>query len=324
MQGHGMGAMYARLRGANHPETGLPTYALLLSPHKDGQYANELQRVVKGSRAGPLGPTSEPFVPAGKGPAMDNMELRIPADRLADRRALLGKLDELKRGIDDRDALQGYDQFEQQAVELIVGGAGRAFDISKEDKKLVERYDTSMFQCGKKVFQPSILGQQMLMARRLIEAGAGFVTVQSAGWDMHADGNNPGVEAGMKMLGPTLDKALSAFLEDIEQRGLLDRVLVIVTGDFGRTPKINKDGGRDHWANLCTLAFFGGGLNLGQVIGRSDRTNSQPASDPISTPNLMATVMHALFDVGTLRTARGLPANLVRLIETTKPIEELF
>src|SRR2546423_285157 len=94
-------------------------------------------------------------------------------------------------------------------------------------------------------------------ARRLIEAGAGFVTVQSAGWDMHADVNNPGIKAGMEMLGRPLDKALSAFLEDLEVRGLLDKVLVIVTGDFGRTPKINLRGGRDHWANLCTLALVG-------------------------------------------------------------------
>src|SRR5438046_5875979 len=101
-----------------------------------------------------------------------------------------------------------------------------------------------MSRCGKGNFDPSILGQQMLMARRLIEAGAGFVTVQSAGWDMHADGNNPPVKEGMEMLGRPLDKALSAFLSDVEQRGLSEKILVIVTGDFGRTPKINKNGGR--------------------------------------------------------------------------------
>src|SRR6185437_11346428 len=122
----------------------------------------------------------------------------------------------------------------------------------------------------------------MLLARRLIEVGAGFVTVQSAGWDMHADGNNPGIKDGMEMLGRPLDTALSAFLEDVEQRGLLDKVLVLVTGDFGRTPKINNRGGRDHWANLCTLALFGGGLNMGQVIGRSGRNNDVPATEPIA------------------------------------------
>src|SRR5262249_43972375 len=157
-----------------------------------------------------------------------------------DRRLLLRKLDGLKRNLD---LGEGLDPFEQQALTLLAGGASKAFDLSQEDRKIVERYDTSMFKCGKKVFEPSILGKQMLLARRLVEAGAGFVTVQSAGWDMHADGNNPGIKDGMEMLGRPLDKALSAFLEDITQRGLLDRVLLVVTGDFGRTPKINKNGG---------------------------------------------------------------------------------
>jgi hypothetical protein len=319
--GQSLGSMYARLRGPNHPTTGLPTYALLTAPHKDGQYAREMQRVVVGSRAGPLGPTYEPFVPTGTGTALSNMTLRLPAERLADRRELLKQLDGLKKGIDSRDAQAGPDQFEQQAVDLLTGGAGKAFDLSKEKPETVERYDTSKFQCGKKVFEPSILGKQMLMARRLIETGCGFVTVQSAGWDMHADGNNPGVKDGMEMLGRPLDKALSAFLEDLDQRGLSDKVLTIVTGDFGRTPKINKNGGRDHYPNLCTLALFGGGLKVGQVVGKSDRNNAAPVGDPVTTGNLLATVMHALFDVGTLRVTRGLPTGLVKLIESNKPID---
>ena len=322
--GFSMGAAYARLRGANHPATGLPTYAVLAAPHKDNQYSREMNRVLKGSRAGALGATFEPFVPTGTGTALANMQLRLPADRLEDRRALLKQLDALQRGIDSRDAGQSFDQFEEQAADLLTNGAGKAFDLSQEKKEVVDRYDTSMFKCGKKVFEPSILGKQMLMARRLVEAGCGFVTVQSAGWDMHADGNNPGVKAGMEMLGRPLDRALSAFLEDVQQRGLSDKVLVIVTGDFGRTPKINKNGGRDHWANLCTLALIGGGLKMGQVIGKCDRNNAAPTADPISTPNLMATVLHALFDVGQLRVARGLPSNLVRLAESARPIEPLF
>jgi Protein of unknown function (DUF1501) len=321
-EGFSIGSMFTRIRGANHPTGGMPTYSLLLAPHKDGQYAKELTRVKVGSRAGSLGANYEPFTPEG-GNAVANMTLRVPADRLDDRRTLLKELDKLKRGIDDRDALSGYDQFEQQAVELITNGAGRAFDISKEKKELIERYDTSMFKCGHKVREASILGKQLLMARRLIEAGCGYVTVQSAGWDMHADGNNPGVKDGMEMLGRPLDKALSAFLEDIEQRGLSDKVLVILTGDFGRTPKINAKGGRDHWANLCTLAFWAGGLKLGQVIGRSARNNDVPASVPITPANLLSTVMHYLFDVGTVRITRALPTDLLRRMEV-KPIEELF
>jgi uncharacterized protein (DUF1501 family) len=323
-EGFSIGSMYARLRGANHPGTGLPTYALLTAPHKDPQYAKELPRVVIGSRPGPLGAAYAPFSPDGGGTALANMKLHLPAERLDDRRQLLKQLDQLRRGLDERDAGQSYDQFERQAADLLTGGASKAFDLSREPAKLVERYDTSMFQCGFKVFEPSALGKQMLMARRLVEAGAGFVTVQSAGWDFHADVNNPGIKPGMEMLGPPLDKALSAFLEDLEARGLLDKVLTIVTGDFGRTPKINAKGGRDHWANLSTLAFFGGGLKVGQIIGKSDRNNGAPASDPISTPNLLSTIMHTLFDVSILRITRRMPSKLVKLIEDNKPILELF
>ncbi|HWG44359.1 MAG TPA: DUF1501 domain-containing protein [Gemmataceae bacterium] len=319
--GFSMGSAYARCRGSNHERTGLPTYCLLTAPHKDGQYARELQRVVKGSHAGSLGAAVEPFSPGGNGPGLTNMQLHLPVERLEDRRLLLRKLDDLKRGLD---LGEGLDPFERQALALLTGGASKAFDLTQEDRKVVTHYDTGMFPCGKKVFEPSILGKQMLLARRLIEAGAGFVTVQSAGWDMHADGNNPGIKDGMEMLGRPLDKALSAFLEDIEQRGMLDKVLLVVTGDFGRTPKINKKGGRDHWANLCTLALFGGGLNVGQVIGKSGRNNDVPATEPITPANLLSTLMHTLFDVGKLRVARGLPANLIRRIESTKPIEALF
>jgi hypothetical protein len=323
--GFSMGSMYSRLRGTNHPQTGLPTYALLNHPHRDPQYSRELQRVTIGSRSGILGPTYAPFNPSGGGTALENMTLNIPPERLTDRRNLLEQLSRLQRGAEQRAGQGGVGQFEQQAVDLLLGGAGRALDLTREDRRIYDRYDTSMFQTGKRTFDTSILGQQMLMARRLIEAGAGFVTVQSAGWDMHADGNNPDVASGMEMLGRPLDKALSALLADLEQRGLLDKTLVVLTGDFGRTPTINRNGGRDHWANLCTLAFFGGGLKTtGQVIGQSDRQNRAPASIPITPVNVLSTLMHYFFEVGTLRVTRGLPTNLVRLIEENRPIAELF
>ena len=117
------------------------------------------------------------------------------------------------------------------------------------------------------------------------------------------------------MLGRSLDQAVSAFLEDVDLRGLSDKILLVITGDFGRTPRVNRNGGRDHWARLGTLAFAGGGLQMGQVIGQSARNADVPATDPISTSELMATVMHALFDVGKLRLHQGLPRNLMQLIE---------
>lgn len=320
-KGSSMGSMFAKLRGTNDERTGLPTYHLLLAQHKDGQYSKELGRVKKGSRPGSLGSTFGPFVPGAKGPATENMELTIPAKRLDDRRTLLTGLDQFKR---HADSYGGYDRFQQQAVDVLLGGAADAFNWEAENPKLIERYDTSEFLCGKKVFQPSVLGKQLLMTRRLLESGAGFVTVQSAGWDMHADGNNPGVASGMEMLGRPLDKALSAFLTDLADRGMLNDTLVVLTGDFGRTPKVNSKGGRDHWAKLCTLAFMGGGLNMGQVIGQSNRSNAEPATTPWSTGNFMATVMHTLFDAGQLRLSQRAPADLRQLVERNKPIKPLF
>ncbi len=129
---------------------------------------------------------------------------------------------------------------------------------------------------------------------------------------------------GMEMLGGSLDIAVSAFLEDVADRGLSEKILLILVGDFGRTPKVNQRGGRDHWAKLCPLAFAGGGLRMGQVIGRSTRDAGEPSSDPYTTDDLMATVLHAMFDVGKLRLESGIPRELARLIENGKPIRELF
>lgn len=322
--GHSMGAMYARLRGTNHETTGMPTYALLNHPHSDPQYSRELQRVVVGSRGGTLGPTFNPFTPGAGGTTLENMLLNVPAERLSDRRALLQELDRIRRGTDSAAVRERLGEYEQQAADLLLGGAGRALDLTREDQRTRQLYDTSMYMTGKRTFDSSQIGQQMLLARRLIEAGAGFVTVQSAGWDNHADGNNPGILEGMEMLGHPLDKALAAFLSDLEVRGLSDKVLTVLTGDFGRTPTINARGGRDHWANLCTLAFWGGGLRMGQVIGQSDRQNRVPASTPIGPGNLLSTIMHFLFDVGQLRISRGVPSTLTRLIEDHRPIGELF
>jgi uncharacterized protein (DUF1501 family) len=164
----------------------------------------------------------------------------------------------------------------------------------------------------------------MVLARRLCEAGCGFVSVHSAGWDMHADGNNPSIGIGMEMLGRSLDQAVSAFIEDLEQRGMSDDVLLVITGDFGRTPKVNKNGGRDHWSKLCTLAFAGGGLRMGQVIGQSSRKADAPLSTSISPAHILGTVLHTLFDVGQLRLDASLPADVLRLATQTEPIHELF
>lgn len=318
--GYGMGCVWSRIRGANDERSGLPTNVLLTGPEVDGQYRSEKGRVQRGSSPGRLGSAWAPFEPDGRGPAVDNMQLYVEANRFSDRRRLLENVDALKSQFAAAQELHGYDQFTDQAAELLLNGASRAFDLSEESQQTLSRYDTSRFRIGKKKFRPADIGRQFLTARRLLEAGCGFVTLHSAGWDMHADGNNPGIRAGMEMLGRPLDKGLSAFLGDLQQRGMLDDVLVIVTGDFGRTPKINTRGGRDHWARLCTLAFFGGGVGQGGVVGRSDRTNSAPAGDPVSTGNLLATVMHTLFDIGRLRLDARVPGELLAEMQQHAPI----
>ena len=219
--------------------------------------------------------------------------------------------------------MDGVSRFNQQAVDLLTGGAVDAIDVTKEDPAVLAKYDTSEMQIGFKQFRPSMLGHKMLMARRLCEAGAGFVTVHSAGWDMHADGNNPGMQVGMAMLGSTLDHAVSTFIDDVAARGLSQKILLVITGDFGRTPRVNKKGGRDHWARLGTLAFIGGGLKMGQVIGQSDRQAGEPITTPYTTEHLMGTVMQSLFDVGEMRLVSGIPPQLRRLVEQSRSIPEL-
>ena len=146
----------------------------------------------------------------------------------------------------------------------------------------------------------------MLLARRLCEAGCRFVTVTSAGWDMHGD-HEFSIYDGMPLVGPAVDRAVSTFIEDLAERGLTDQILLVITGEFGRTPKINAKGGRDHWGNLCPLVFAGGGLPMGQVIGASDRFGGSPNSDPVTSQQVLGTIMHALVDVGELRTRTGFP-----------------
>ena len=265
------------------------------------------------------------------------MKLTIPENRLGDRRTLLGYLDRFKRNFEGTTTLQGSEQFEQQAFDVILGGISNAFDMSNENPNLVERYDTSMYEIPQRLFDkrtainkqlpvrhsPAARGRQMLMTRRLLESGCRFITVTNNGWDMHGI-HEYEIADGMPLLGPAVDRAVSAFLEDLASRGMTDDVLLVITGEFGRTPRINKDLGRDHWGNLCTLAFAGGGLPMGQVIGKSDKNAAAPASDPISSSNLLGTIMHYLLDIGKVRLLSGIPTEISRALEQSTPIRELI
>ena len=171
----------------------------------------------------------------------------------------------------------------------------------------------------------NLLGKQMLLARRLVEHGCGFVTVMDAGWDMHSNNNSFTRNlAGMQWLGAQVDHAVAAFLNDVEARGLSDKILLIVTGEMGRTPRIGGTGGRDHWATLTPLLIAGGGLRMGQVIGQSDRQAGAPATERYTPRHLLGTVMETLFNVGEVRLASELPRDVVTAASAGSVIRELF
>jgi hypothetical protein len=208
--------------------------------------------------------------------------------------------------------------------------------VSKEDAANVARYNTAPLVRPDQISRrwnnynnyldnAKSLGKLLLLARRLCERGCGFVTVTTNFvWDMHADVNNAGVEEGMQYMGVPLDHALSTLIEDIESRGMRDKIMVVACGEMGRTPKINAKGGRDHWGGLAPLLVYGGGLRMGQVVGQSTRDGGEPASQPKRISNRVATIMHSLLDVGQLRVARGIPAEVQRAITEPEPIAELL
>jgi hypothetical protein len=284
----GLGSILARYRGANNPATGLPSYVRLGGILGDGPAW--------------LGQAYAPFDTGGA--ARNNMNLRLPLDQLNDRKSLLKSFDTLDHSIDRSGLMDGLDSFESQAFDLILSRAREVFDINREEPRTRDRYGKG-------------LGEQMLLARRLCEAGVGFVTLHFGGWDMHGQ-----VAQGMKNLGPKVDQAVATFVEDCGDRGLDKDVLLVITGEFGRTPRINQNAGRDHWAPLSTLALAGGGLKMGQVVGESSEKAETPKTTPITPQDLMATVFHVL----------GIPQELhykdqtgrpVPMIDGGKPIAEL-
>jgi hypothetical protein len=250
------------------------------------------------------------------------MRLTLPRERLNDRQELLGQFDQLNKQLETMEAFQTLDAHRKQAFEVLLsGGVADALDLSREDPKTVARYDTSGYarpdgwdkvargKAGFYTGHAKALGKQLLLARRLCEAGCGFVTIHDGYdgvWDMHADTNNLNMKDGMEAVGPSFDHALAAFIEDVEARGLQDKILLVALGEMGRTPKLNKNGGRDHWSRLAPLLLYGGGIPGGQVIGRSTRDGGEPATEPLTPKHLISTILEALFDLGKLRVAPSL------------------
>lgn len=329
-----VGSLYARVAGTNAAHNGMPTNVALYPSSVDEDCRPTTMNFGRFESTGTLGAAYAPFVPGGGGEMQESLKLSISRDRLDDRRALLRGLDRAKRSRDEQ--FGGLSRFQEQALDTIVGGVGEAFDLSHEDPRLVARYDTAPLVTPSQISRrwnnynnyvdnAKSLGKLLLLARRLCERGCGFVTVTTNFvWDMHADQNNAGVEEGMQYMGLPLDHALSAYLEDVHQRGLNDKILLVVCGEMGRNPKINNRGGRDHWGAIAPLLLAGGGLQMGQVVGQSDRHAGEPATTPIEIKHLLATIMHSLIDVGELRTVTGIPSDVQRVITSASPIQELM
>jgi hypothetical protein len=297
-----MGSVVARFRGANDPT--MPAFVGL---------ADSWQADVWG--AGNMGGQFEPV----KGTDLAG-RFKLPAgvtiDRLNDRNEVLRKLDLLKARLDSSPAMDDLDRYGQTAVDMIRSGrAQRAFQLDKEDPRLRDAYGRDS------------IGSKALLARRLVEAGVTFVLVSGA-WgyfDHHGDDVRwMGIEKGLKPLLPRVDQTLATLVGDLEARGLLDQTLVLMMGEFGRAPVINKQAGRDHWLNVMSMVLAGGGLRHGQVIGRTDARGHSITERKVAPQDLAATVFKFLgIDLNAQWTdpqARPMPI----VTEGGKPITELF
>jgi uncharacterized protein (DUF1501 family) len=237
--------------------------------------------------------------------------------RMDKRRTLLHTLDIVRRQRDlpEDSNLASADRFQQKALDMVTSSrASAAFDLSREPEAVRDR------------FGRNLLGQGCLLARRLVEAGVCFVTISRGGWDTHANNHEALDEERL----PELDQAFSALLQDLHDHGLLESTLVIWSGEFGRTPKINKAAGRDHWPNVMTLCLAGGGVRGGQVLGASDARAELPAQRPVTPEDVWATMFHLLgidwhrwYKVPEGFEFRAVPG-MVPILPHGEPIPELF
>lgn len=318
--GASLGALYSRVAGANDPRTGLPTNIQLYPRSVDATTGEEIKSFGRFESTGTYGIKAAPFVPGAGSEVQQNLELRVPTDRLGDRRTLINELDRYHRRLGE----SGFDPLREQAFDTLLAGVAGAFDLSREDAATISRYDTAPIVTPNQIEKhwnnynhyvdhAKSLGKLMLLARRLCEAGAGFVTVTTSFvWDMHSDVNNAPPHLGMKWVGTPFDHAVSAFLDDLDARGLSDRILLVCCGEMGRTPRLNAKAGRDHWGNIAPLLLAGAGIPRGAVIGQSNRSGGEPLSEAVTIPHLVATILQTVFHASELRLAPGIPDEIVR------------
>jgi hypothetical protein len=258
--------------------------------------------------AGFLGAAYQPFKPQGQG--MDDLRLNgVSLDRLQDRRQLLTGLDQMKREVDATGMLSGMDAFSSAAFGVLTSSKlVDALDLSKEDPKIRERYGDGKPYHYQYDGAPTC-NEHLLMARRLVEAGVRSVTLSYGRWDSHGKNFDLVRDHGSK-----LDQAVSALIEDLDVRGMLNDVTVVVWGEFGRTPRINQGAGRDHWPQVSCALLAGGGMRTGQAIGATNRLGEYAKDRPVPVQEVIATIYHNLgIDPmhTTLRDPTGRPQFLV-------------
>ena len=301
------------------PSNEVPSYGSIVS-HELGAKTEGFPAYVTlphsgiGMAASYLGVAYNPFETLGD-PSSEKFSVRnlqlpsgLTIEQLDHRMAMLKQFDTMRRDVDASGLIDGMDTFTQQAWNLVTSPAvQKAFDIKQEDAQLRERY-------GKHNW-----GQNMLLARRLVEAGVRFVTVDINGWDTH--GNN--FEVMKNRLLPKFDRSFATLIEDLDQRGRLDNTLVLMWGEFGRTPRINRNNGRDHWPNVFSVVMAGGGLKRGIVLGESDPRAEFPKERPTSPQDVLATMYH-LLGIDRHKTFTNDANRPVEILNYGEPIHEIL
>jgi hypothetical protein len=257
-----------------------------------------------GTEPGYLGIAHRPFTPSG--PGMQNLRLPggVDASRNDDRKALLSSFDSVRRDIDASGTMKGMDSFAARAFDMVSSGTVRkALDLKKEDPKVRERYKGV---------------EQFLTARRLVESGVGCVTLAYGGWDTHGQNFTT-----LKRQLPALDRGISGLVQDLHDRGMEKDVVLVVWGEFGRTPRVNGGAGRDHWSPVMSALVAGGGLKMGQAIGASSARGEYPKDRRYTASNVLSTLYHAMgIDPAmTFNNGAGRP---MYLLDDRNPVSELI
>jgi hypothetical protein len=262
-------------RTADHPSFGSVVSKLRAAEGGAVPPFVSLRGMSRGTEPGYLGIAHRPFTPGGPGNANLRLAAGVTAGRLDERKALLDGFDDTRREIDASGTMAGMDAYTERALEMVTAGVVRdALDLRKEDPKVAERYKGV---------------EQFLTARRLIEAGVGCVTLSIGGWDTH--GKN--FETLKRQL-PQVDKGVANLIRDLHDRGMADDVVTVMWGEFGRTPKVNMNAGRDHWSPVMSALVAGGGLKMGQAVGASTAKGERPRDNPLSVPRVLSTIYRAI------------------------------